>query len=72
MFNYEWKSVFKDAYLGVQHALNARWVNDITAENNKRAVTELKKVCEDYLKFGVEEGRRRGNAGQDKSDGGSD
>ena len=61
MFNYQWQRAFKDAYLDVQHALNTRWENDITAENNKKAVRELIKVCEDYLTFGADECRMRGN-----------
>ena len=50
MFNYEWKTAFKKKYLEVQYALAEKWKDETTMENNKKAVNELKELCEEYLR----------------------
>lgn len=51
MLNYEWKTAFKKKYLEVQHALAEKWKDEeTTMENNKKAVNELKELCEKYLR----------------------
>lgn len=49
MFNYEWKREFKRVYLDVQHALNTKWDDDSTMDDNLAAVNALKETCERYM-----------------------
>ena len=49
MFNYEWKREFKRVYLDVQHALNTKWNDDSTMDDNLAAVNALKETCERYM-----------------------
>lgn len=49
MLNYEWKKAFKLCYKEVQYALSKKWEDESTMENNKKAVTDLKELCEMYL-----------------------
>lgn len=59
MFVYEWQRAFKSAYLDVAHALQARYAGEETTENNKKAVMALRRLCDEYLTDGAEEGRIR-------------
>ncbi len=49
MLNYEWKREFKRVYLDVQHALNTKWNDDSTMNENLAAVNALKETCERYM-----------------------
>lgn len=59
MFVYKWQRAFKAAYLDVAHALQMRYTGDETTENNKKAVLALRRLCDEYLTEGAEEGRVR-------------
>ena len=60
MFVCDWKRAFKAAYLNVTHALQMRYTGEEITENNKKAVMELRRLCDEYLAEGAEEGRIRG------------